>query len=159
MKIDPASARALQAVIERDLEAITRLDARLANFNPEGSSDDQRDAAAYQLHNIYNALENSFIQVSRTFENHITQPESWHRELLEKMFLDLSPIRPALVPDSCRALLRDLMSFRHVFRHAYDFEIDTAKLCALQQRWNERKRLVLEALNTFAHALHQASQS
>lgn len=81
-------------------------------------------AAAYCLHNIYNAIENSCEQISRTFENHIVDPAQWHRELLEKMFLELPGWRPRLFPEELRSVLNDLSGFRHLFRHTYDFQLD-----------------------------------
>lgn len=155
MQIDPATARALQAVIDHDLAIERRLDLRIDAFDLSTWNPEQRDSAAYQLHNLYNALQNSFIQISRTFENHITQPERWHRELLEKMFLDLAPIRPALLPESTRPLLRDLLSFRHLFRHSYEFDLDATKLGRLIHDWKEGRAPVLAALRTFSDALAQ----
>ncbi len=155
MQIDPASARALQAVVDHDLVAIRRLNDRLEAFDLVTWNVEQRDSAAYQLHNIYNALENSFMQISRTFENHITQPERWHRELLDKMFLDLHPLRPALLPQAVRPLLRDLLSFRHLFRHGYEFDLDAAKLARLVREWRDGREPVLDALRAFSVALSQ----
>ena len=60
----------------------------------------------------------------------------WHRELLEKIFLDIKPLRPAVLPDHLRSLLGDLLGFRHLFRHAYEFKIDPAKTIALWNRWS-----------------------
>lgn len=157
MQIDPASARALQAVIDHDLTAIHRLNERIESFNVGAWNLEQRDSAAYQLHNIYNALENSFIQISRTFENHITQPERWHLELLEKMFLDLHPLRPALLPGAVRPLLRDLLAFRHLFRHAYEFDLDATKLARLLQEWRNGHVPVLAALDIFSALLGRAA--
>ena len=71
-------------------------------------------AAGYVLHNIYGALENIFEQISRTFENHVTDPTQWHRELLTKMFLEIPKIRAAVLPADLRGFLNDLRGFRHV---------------------------------------------
>lgn len=159
MQIDPLSARALQAVIDHDLAAMVGLDVRIDAFDIGAWTREQRDSAAYQLHNIYNALENSFIQVSRTFENHITQPERWHLELLDKMFFDLAPIRPALLPETSRRLLRDLLAFRHLFRHAYEFDLDAAKLGRLLAEWQDGREPVRDALRTFSKSLAQIASS
>ncbi len=157
MQIDSASARALQAIVEYDIAAVRRLAARLEAVDPRQWSRQEQESAAYQLHNTYNALENSFLQVSRTFENHITQPERWHRELLEKMFLDLEPLRPALLPAASRPLLRDLLAFRHLFRHAYESELDAGKLERLLTAWRGGWPAVLAALESFAKMLAQTA--
>ena len=75
-------------MIAHNCDAILRQDEQLASVRPDFSGPDYRDlaAASYCLHNIYNALKNTFEQISRTFENHIVDLTQWHKELLEKMF-------------------------------------------------------------------------
>jgi len=103
--------------------------------------------AAYTLHNIYNALENIFEHTSRTYENHITESSRWHKELLDKMFLQIPQIRPAILPPETRKVMNELRGFRHVFRHSYDFDIDPARLRPLIADWNKTKGLVFVALD------------
>ena len=135
MKPEPPQIAALSAMITRDLEAIGRLEAELTPLEsalnvPQPQFRDVA-AAAYVLHNIYTALENIFEQISRTFENHVTDPAQWHRELLTKMFLEIPKIRPAVLPTEFRGFLNDLRGFRHVFRHTYEFELDVEKVALL----------------------------
>ena len=106
-------------------------------------------AIAYILHNIYGAVENIFEQVSRTFENHVTDPAQWHRELLTKMFLEIPKVRPAVLPSDLRNFLNDLRGFRHVFRHAYEFELDAEKLKLLVRDWNEARTSLVSAVSRF----------
>src|SRR5436305_13954916 len=118
MKPEPPQIAALSAMITRDLEAIGRLEAGLTPLESALNVPQQqfRDiaAAGYVLHNIYGALENIFEQISRTFENHVTDPTQWHRELLTKMFLEIPKIRAAVLPADLRGFLNDLRGFRHV---------------------------------------------
>ena len=88
MPLPEGAAASLRAVIAHNCDAILRQDEQLASVRPDFSGPDYRDlaAASYCLHNIYNALENTFEQISRTFENHIVDLTQWHKELLEKMF-------------------------------------------------------------------------
>ena len=106
-------------------------------------------AAGYVLHNIYGALENIFEQISRTFENHVTDPTQWHRELLTKMFLEIPKIRAAVLPADLRGFLNDLRGFRHVFRHAYEFELDAKKLALLVRDWNQARASLMSAISRF----------
>jgi len=73
MKIDLANAAPLSAIIESDMESIWKLDARLGEIpvQAEGASFRDLAAAAYILHNLYNAFENSFEHISREFENNV----------------------------------------------------------------------------------------
>jgi len=153
MKPDPPQLATLSAMITRNLEAIERLNEELTPLvtGLDVPTPAFRDVAAiaYVLHNIYGALENVFEQVSRTFENHITDPAQWHRELLTKMFLDIPKVRPAVLPPSLRGFLNDLRGFRHIFRHAYEFELDAEKLKLLVRDWNESRTPLLLALSSF----------
>ncbi len=156
MKIDTASALALRAVIRADLEVVGKWSTALAAL-PETTSPDVRAiSAAYYLHNIYNAIENSFDQISRTFENHVKDLSRWHQELLAKMFLDISPLRPAVLPAALKPFLDELRGFRHVFRHSYDYGLDPAKVATLRQRWLSDGGGVIQALRDFADGLGES---
>jgi hypothetical protein len=133
------------------------MDAELVSLLPELAPDRGtfRDWAAvgYLLHNLYNALENSFEQISRTFENHVVDVSRWHRELLDKMFLDIPGVRPPVLTQALRPLLHDLLGFRHLFRHSYDFNLDPARLARLSADWNSAKKELFAALQAFSDSL------
>lgn len=145
---EPAARSALAAVIERDLEAIERLGQALIQL-PDEAGYERCAGVAYALHNLYCALENSFEQISRTFENHVVDREQWHRELLLKMFLAIPTVRPAVLPDQLRSLLNELRSFRHLFRHSYDFQLDPVRLNTLTRSWDASRPAVVAALRAF----------
>ena len=107
------------------------------------------------MHNIYNALENCFEQISLSFENHVRESTRWPRELLEKMVLDIKPLRPAVLPEQLRSLLGELLGFRHLFRHSYELKLDQAKTVALWNRWSTENTSVKESLTLFANELEQ----
>jgi hypothetical protein len=146
---EPAARASLSAVIRRDIDAIRRLQPLLEPLAPDAAYP-ACAAVAYALHNIYNALENSFDQISRTFENHIVDPVRWHRELMVKMLVEIPGVRPAVLPDATQAMLNDLRSFRHMFRHGYDFQLDASKLNDLIESWQAEGACVLDGLDRFA---------
>lgn len=113
------------------------------------------DSLGYSLHNIYNALENCFEQISLSFENDVRDRARWHRELLETMFLDIKGLRPAVLPEQLRSPLADMLGFRHLFRHAYEFQLDQAKTVALWNRWSVENASVKQSLTHFANELEQ----
>jgi len=157
MKPEPPQLASLSAMIKRNLDAIERLHRELCPLAAALSvpAPALRDvaAAAYVLHNIYGALENTFEQISRTFENHITDPVQWHRELLTKMFLEIPKIRPAVIPQDLRGVLNDLSGFRHVFRHAYEYELDPEKIALLIRDWNKARTQLISSLDLFRESL------
>lgn len=149
----PEQLAALSAVLEHDLKAITKLNSQLENLlgdlHSPAPAFSTLAATAYILHNVYNALENSFVQISRTFENHVVDQTRWHKEVLEKMFLEIPKVRPAVLPETLRRMLNDLRGFRHVFRHSYDFELDPPLLLQVVTRWQGQKQELMVAINQF----------
>ena len=156
MRIDANGALTLAAFIRNALTAIDRIESRASQFNLNNLSPAELDSIGYSLHNIYNALENCFEQISLSFENHVRDRARWHRELLEKMFLDIKPLRPAVLPEQLRPVLADMLGFRHLFRHAYEFKIDQDKTIALWNRWSVETSDVKRALELFANELEQS---
>jgi len=82
-----------------------------------------KSATGYFLHNFYNGCENIFRLIARFFENDLG-PQSWHRDLLKRMKLEIQGYRPRLIDEETFNLLNELRSFRHVFRHSYSFHLD-----------------------------------
>jgi hypothetical protein len=66
------------------------------------SSTDTLIVIAYYLHNLYNAFENLFTNIARTFENSLDDAGRWHTQLLERMRLDVTPLRPAVIDEAAR---------------------------------------------------------
>lgn len=151
MQIEATDAAALRAVVLKDLQAIERIEEHVTSLTgaTEPLSRAQIDSLGFALHNLYNALENSFTQISLTFENHVKDRVRWHRELLGKMFLAIPPVRPAVLPETNRPLLADLLGFRHLFRHGYELSLEEVKLVALTSRWLREGASVKEALRQF----------
>lgn len=153
----PEQLAALSAILEYDLLTVTKLDKQLEGLLVDLHSPTPTfptlAATAYILHNIYNALENAFVQISRTFENHVVNQTQWHKEVLEKMFLTIPKIRPAVIPTTLKRMLNDLRGFRHVFRHSYDFELDPLLLIQVVIRWQNQKQELFEAVNQFRQHL------
>lgn len=159
MRIETESALTLAAVIQNDLDAINKLEEYVGKFPIAGLARAEVDSLGFALHNLYNALENSFTQISLSFENHVRDQTRWHRELLEKMFLDLGALRPAVLGSETRALLADLLGFRHIFRHAYELTLDEAKTIALWKRWQREGSGVTEAMANFAAELAKIGET
>ena len=86
------------------------------------------ESLAYQLHNLYSAFEDLFLIIAKHFENTIEDESRYHIELLQRMSIDIKGVRPPLLKRETMNWLDELRAFRHVFRHAYSYEIDKKKL-------------------------------
>ena len=90
-------------------------------------------ALAYTIHNIYNALESYFLRVSRFFENDLP-PSVWHRELVERMTIEIEDLRPRLLDRSLAQDIHELRAFRHVFRNLYGTRLNPDRIQIVQNR-------------------------
>jgi predicted nucleotidyltransferase len=77
-------------------------------------------------------------------------PGRRHRELMVKMFVDIPGVRPSVLPETTGPMLNDLRTFRHIFRHGYDFQLDASKLNNLVETWRANGSVVLDGLTRFA---------
>lgn len=109
-------------------------------------------ALGYTLHIVYTAMENYFLRISKAFENNLSG-ESWHRELVEMMQLDIPGTRPALLDNETAKLLGELRAFRHVFRAMYDDRLDPDRMELLQKKAPQMQAMFASAHRDFCAAV------
>ena len=163
MRPESAALRVLAAVIDEDLQAIRRLDSALGKFSTglvDAAWDDAGVwASAGALHGIYNALENTFVRISDTFGDKVDRSARWHAELLQRMLLDIPGLRAAVLPPETRPTVRELLGFRHLYRHGYDLELNGEKLHQLVTRWRAGREEIMAAVEAFRQqVLRDAAQ-
>lgn len=119
----------LRSAIREDLVIIEQIYAKLEqNLAKSTVDDDMLIVRAYHLHSLYSAFENIFQNVAATFENSVDDMGRWHAQLVERMKLDMMPIRPALLNEQSFDAIDELRRFRHMFRHAYSINLDADRL-------------------------------
>jgi hypothetical protein len=115
--------------IRQDLKAIATIYEALDRHPLTADTDeDTLIVIAYHLHNLYNTFENIFQNIAAVFENSVDDVERWHAQLLERMQLDVMPLRPAVIDTVSYDALDELRRFRHLFRHAYRARLDPLRL-------------------------------
>ena len=122
----------LLGYLSNQMGLLRRILKEVEDTNP--TSKEKTSHLAYLIHNFYCALEDVFQEIARTFENRIEDPSKYHRELLNRMQLDMPGIRPRLLSRESRLALDELRGFRHIFRHAYDYELDPDKVSGLKHK-------------------------
>jgi hypothetical protein len=131
----------LMRTTRRGMEDIAAIYSQLESHPLEADTDqDTLIVIAYHLHNLYNAFENIFQNIAAVFENSVDD-DKWHAQLLERMQLDVMPLRPAVIDRAAYEALEELRRFRHLFRHAY-----TVRLSPLRLQLVVREALALRAL-------------
>jgi len=144
----------LERNIQSDLAVIERIYSELGE--PELAESDEQEAlivVAYRLHSLYSAFENIFRNIATSFENHL-DPSSWHRDLLKRMRLDLSPIRPAVIDDEAYEKLDEMLRFRHLFRTGYGLKLDALRLQLVARKALELKPIYRRHIDRFLEYLH-----
>lgn len=141
--------------IQDDLEKIDAVYEALGEpALEESTAQELLIVVAYRLHSLYTALENIFRNIANAFENQLDARE-WHRQVLERMRLDLTPIRPAVIDDQAYEKLDELRRFRHVFRTMYGMDLDPARLGIVLQKALELKELYRPQIERFLEFLQE----
>ena len=108
------------------------------------------------LENYYTCLETLFFRISQYFENTLHK-NKWHVDLLDKMILNLSDIRPAVISQKTHKHLRELMRFRHFKRYYFELDYDWKKLDYLIACMDETDQEIDPELDTFKRFLQALS--
>ncbi|MBT3273494.1 MAG: hypothetical protein HN368_10080 [Spirochaetales bacterium] len=94
-------------------------------------------ALAYTIHTIYGVIENYFLRISKFFENSLPK-DSWHKNLVEKMALNIPGVRPAFLQDrSVKNKVLELLRFRHKFRNMYGEDLNPDRMIEIQRQLEE----------------------
>ena len=87
-------------------------------------------ALAGMLQSFYNGIENIFKRLMLFLDNEIPKGEMWHSHLLDLMATS-SLNRSSVISQDLQDRLRLYMTFRHVFRHSYSFDLQWPKMAEL----------------------------
>jgi len=82
----------------------------------------QARAAASSLHSVYSGIEKVILLVPKERGMPIPKGEAWHSQILA------AARQNGIISHALEADLRNLMGFRHFYRHAYGFMLDTELL-------------------------------
>ncbi|MBN1972951.1 MAG: hypothetical protein JW787_04890 [Sedimentisphaerales bacterium] len=80
------------------------------------------------LHNFYNGIENVFKQLIISRSLKIPQGPSWHIDLVEIC------VANKIISRKTSDMLKEYLSFRHFFSHAYSFDVDEERIAPLLEK-------------------------
>ncbi|MFP4430993.1 MAG: hypothetical protein ACLFPV_07070 [Spirochaetaceae bacterium] len=119
---DSEALRLLQGQLEDDYQFIVQSASRHTDMRSRATQSPDVEMAtialAFLIHNLYTAFEGYFLRVAKHFENNLDNA-SWHRELVDRMRIEVPGIRPALISPEFAEDLDELRRFRHRFRNTY----------------------------------------
>ena len=96
---------------------------RLTNLSPL-----ELAGVAALLHNFYNGIENVFKQLIISKGLDIPRGPSWHIELIELC------VKNKIISRVTSDALKEYLSFRHFFSHAYSFDVDEERIAPLLEK-------------------------
>lgn len=95
-------------------------------------------ALATMLHSFYTGVENIFKRIALEIDGDIPSGYTSHSDLLTAMVRSTAS-RPPVISEELHLRLSAYLSFRHVFRHAYSFQLE----------WDKMRDLVLQSQATW----------
>lgn len=83
---------------------------------------------------FYTCCETVFVRISKFFENNIDK-EHWHRDILDRMTLEIHGIRPRVISDETKLILDEILRFRHFKRYYFEFKYDWTRIEYLDKQF------------------------
>ncbi len=151
MRDDDAFFRELQALAEKELESITKLSLELRD--ERGKLQQNVRILGSILHDFYNCCERIFKRITSEINGGFFEGEKWHKELLYRMTISIKELRPAVISEQLAAELDDYLSFRHVFRNIYGFELKGERLTRLANKFESVSGQFRNEIKTFLSRL------
>jgi len=149
----------LNAELLKQREVLKRIEAYIDDFAGRHADFSRLDtdaalAISQAFCNYYTCLETLFLRISQFFENN-PRPSAWHRDLLDKMRLDVPDLRQRVVSDASHRLLLEFLKFRHFCRYYFEFDYDRDKLQLQMKRFMELKPMLGEDMERFFDFIRQ----
>jgi hypothetical protein len=139
----------LNAQWQEILKLHSAIETKSEALKNDRDNEDLTNSLGYKLHNLYSAYEDLFKLIAKFFENQVDNMSRYHTDLIKRMRIDMEGIRPALLSDESFKIIDELRGFRHVFRHAYSYELDAEKVIRVAEKSTKLKEIFSEDFETF----------
>ncbi len=154
---DPAAVATLRAHITKHLDLLDKSQQEIAGALSEdiprlGKTPRAGVLIAGLLENYYTCTETIFVRISQYFENNLDDAR-WHKDLLERMTLEIVPIRPQVISQPVKEDLVEIMRFRHFRRYYFGTAYDWERIDALVTRCDRVHPILLTEVRDFVSFL------
>jgi hypothetical protein len=146
--LDRDYLRGMISEIKKEIENIEELRNEMREIRSETSIIFRRSMGSI-LHDFYNGCERIFKKVAADINGGYEDSEKWHKGLLFKMTIPVSDIRSPVISEELAADLDEYLSFRHVFRNIYGFELKGERIGYLVGRFDAVAGRFIDEINTF----------
>jgi predicted nucleotidyltransferase len=110
-------------------------------------------AVSLGLHGIYTGFEKIFEQIAREVDGNLVKGERWHKALLEQMSVEISGVRSAVIDEQTLKALSQYLSFRHVVRSNYAYQLEHDRIEANFRILENCYDSLVQQLNSFCQFL------
>jgi predicted ribosome quality control (RQC) complex YloA/Tae2 family protein len=141
--------------IDKELENITRLREELEDVMKNTAKANNRRLQGSILHDFYNCCERVFRRVTADINGGFRQAETWYKGLLYRMTIEIKGIRPQVISEDLAAELDDYLSFRHVVRNIYGFELKGERLDRLVAKFDRVSRSFSKQITEFLRKMEK----
>ncbi|MFH1727372.1 MAG: hypothetical protein ABIA04_02995 [Pseudomonadota bacterium] len=148
-KVEETVLQTLKGEIDFLMKQLNELDKKLGVNVKQIDKHEHLVTAAYHLSSIYSCLEDIFSKIAKVFENRIENPASWHKELLERMRIEVPKIRPSVLSIDIFSIVNEFRAFRHVFKSSYVFNLDKSRVRDMALKWEGNKDNILKEISAF----------
>lgn len=134
MPDDPITA--LKQLIQDELKAlklVVREMEELLATRADPPTRTELGAIASILHDFYTGVERIFERIAVRLQEGLPRGEYWHMDLLNQMVAEQEGKRSAVIDEPLRALLKEYLEFRHLFRHVYGSQLEWVRLRLLAE--------------------------
>jgi len=137
--VSPEYVERIRVEFEQLHQLVERRSALLGKVLVNAPTDIELDALATLLHSFYTGVEKILVILSKEMGEftEIERGAGWHQTLLRAL-AEPRERRSAVLSRDLFSILLDYLGFRHVFRHAYTFEL----------KWGRMRPLVVNLKRT-----------
>ncbi len=114
---------------------LSNIDKLKEELTPYAKNSEARRIKGSILHDFYNICERIFKLIAKEINGDFEAGEHWHKQLLYRMTLELKDIRPPVISKELAASLDEFLTFRHLFRNIYGFELMGDRLDRLVEKF------------------------
>ncbi len=111
------------------------------------------------LHDYYTGIEKIFSRIALEMEGELPKGENWHRQLLERMAVEIEKERPPVISKELEIKLDEYLRFRHLFRHSYGFLLQWEKCEKLAQNLQKCHKQFASELLEFLSFLRELQEN
>ncbi len=146
--------RGMISEIEKEIDNLESLRKEMNEIESRDSIVSRR-AIGSILHDFYNCCERIFKRIAVEINGGCEDTEKWHKALLFKMTIAIKDVRPAVVSEELAAELDEYLSFRHLFRNIYGFELKGQRMVYLAGKFDRIAGGFIEEIKGFLDFLNR----